>query len=198
MNRFEIMPCIEQSYVVDADEDEGLVLPLVSESCVLLFPITKEIADTVNYIKGVGDVENEADLDKIEVYRTMIETWKSSGQFLSGILMDIHYDDDDDDNMFSVSLLLSTISDGYVEAITKVNFLHALIIGVLEDIDVMVGHELLSKLIPPDHLHSMSDMEAEDEAEEFFSDEPVEDVNKYPYDHNIYQIAKKIMDGKIK
>jgi hypothetical protein len=197
MNRFEIMPCIDQSDVVESEED-GLVLPLISESCVLLFPITKEIADTVNYIKGVGDVDCEADLDKIEVYRTMVETWKSSGQFLSGILMDVHYDDEDEENMFSVSLILSNIADGYVEALTKVNFLHALIVGVLEDIDVMVGQELLSRLIPPDHLQHLAEPLEDADSEEFFSEEASENVNKYPYDHNIYQIAKKIMDGKIK
>ena len=96
MNRFEVLPCIEQSRIEDSEYD-GMLLPLaaeISNNCVLFFPVNKEIATLINYLQNLEDEENVSNIQVIDVYRTMIDSWKSSGKFLSGILMDMKYDDE--------------------------------------------------------------------------------------------------------
>jgi hypothetical protein len=199
MNRFEVMPCLDQADLefsqFNVEGYKGMLLPLVADSdrnCVLLFPVTKSIASTINYLKGIEDDSDDADLHNIEVYRTMIDVWKANDQYLSGILMDMNYEEEEEQNVFTVSLLISNTHDGSVDSVIKVSFIHAIIISVIEDMEIMVGKEMLSSLIPVEDF----DVVAEDIGD--ILDEEQLDTLKYPYDHNIYQIVKQIMDGKIK
>ena len=73
------------------------------------------------------------------------------------------------------------------------NFIHAMIISVMEGIDIMVSDELLAKLVP--------DVFGEDEMEDDQFHEGLdglEESNEAPIDQNILDIAMKIMGGKIK
>jgi hypothetical protein len=118
----------------------------------------------------------------------MINTWKSGERFLSGIFIDLIYDAESEEEILNVNLMLSSTQDGFIEAVIKVSFVHAIIIAILEDADIMVSNELLNKLLP----------DTLDEEEEDDFDAPLEDDSVYPVDANILEIAKQIMNGKIK
>jgi hypothetical protein len=183
------MPCIEQS-LVNEESNGGIVLPLASEvqnNCILFFPVSDEVGDIVNYLMEVEGDENPEQSKMVDVFKTMINTWRSGERFLSGIFIDLVYDLELNDEVISVNLMLSSSTDGCIEAVIKVNFVHAIIVAILEDIDVMVSNEVLNKLLP----------EILDEKEDDLG-ESLEDKAVYPVDDDILEIAKRIMDGKIK
>ena len=77
-----------------------------------------------------------------------------------------------------LSLLL--VGRFFIEAVTKMNFIHAMIISVMEGIDIMVSDELLAKLVP--------DVFGEDEMEDDQFHEGLdglEESNEAPIDQNI-------------
>ena len=62
MNRFHVMPCVDQSQV-NENAKEGVVLPLASEiqsNWILFFPVSEEIANVINNIMEVEDMEDPA------------------------------------------------------------------------------------------------------------------------------------------
>jgi hypothetical protein len=184
------MPCIDQSEVNEGGP-EGLVLPLASEiqnNCVLFFPISDEVGSLINHLLEAEETDAQQ-LHMIEVFKTMISTWRSGERFLSGIFVDKVFDADNDEDVIHVNLILSSVNDGFIEAVIKVNFVHAIIIAVLEGVDIMISNELLAKLLP--------DALGEEESDDDFDDQ-LDDGNVYPVDEDILNIAKKIMGGKIK
>lgn len=194
MNRFQIMPCMPQSEI-SGSEYKGMVLPLGSETsdnCVLFFPVSEEAAEIINLILEV-DEDDEEDgqqpskgiASMLEVYKTMIRSWKSGDRFLTGIFVDMVYDQATQEEIVSVFVMLGSMHDGYTEAILKTTFVQSMVIAAIENIDVMISDELLYKLIPrPSFPFDQEEREA--------------DVKSYPVDENIINIAKKIMNGKIK
>jgi len=198
MIRFQILPCVEQSQLENPEvaEYDGMVLPLISEAnnnCVLFFPVVKEIALTVNSVLGQVDKEQVSNENVIEIYKTMIDTWAAAEQFLSGIIMDTAYDNNLQEEIVTVSLILSSIQDGYIEAIVKVNFVHAIMIAVLEGLEIMISLDLLNKIMP----NVWESGEASNNLEDSFPEQNNEQ-QQFPVDQNILDIAKKIMGGKIK
>ena len=193
MNRFHVMPCIDKSEVNEGGP-EGLVLPLASEiqnNCVLFFPISNDIGSVINHILEAEEA-NSQQLHMIEVFKTMINTWRSGERFLSGIYIDKVFDFKSEEDVIHVNIMLSSISDGFIEAVIRVNFVHAIIIAVLEGVDIMVGNDLLQKLLP----EAIEDDDDDNDDDEDFNDDL--DDDNYPVDEDILNIAKKIMDGKIK
>jgi len=192
MNRFQVMPCIPQEEI--NGEGEGLVLPLASEienNCVLFFPVSNDIGKLINYLLESEEVE-EQQIHMIEVFRTMIDTWRSGERFLSGIFIDANYDENSQEDIINVNIMLSDTADGYVQAVIKVNFIHAIVISVMEDVEIMISNELLNKLLP----ESFADEDYDGDNDDF--DDEISDSDSFPVDENIIEIAKKIMGGKIK
>jgi hypothetical protein len=189
------MPCVDQSEINEGSPP-GLVLPLASEmqnNCILFFPVSKEVGSLINFLLEAEETEDQQ-LNMIEVFKTMINTWKSGGRFLSGIFIDKIFDPDSEEDIINVNLVLSSTSNGYIEAVIKVCFVHAIIVAVMEDVDIMISEELLSKLLPEDKIEGLEDEDGDDEEE---SKDPFSNSN-IPRDENILNIAKQIMSGKIK
>jgi len=192
MNRFQVMPCIDHSEVNEGAPD-GLVLPLASEienNCVLFFPVPDEIGTLVNHLLETEEAGPQ-ELSLIDVFKTMIATWRAGDRFLSGILLDNSYNFEEEEETLQVNITLSSVTDGYIEAVTKINFLHAIVISVLEGVDVMVSNELLNKLLP--------EAIGEDEINDDQFSEGIDDyADSFPVDEDILKIVRKIMSGKIK
>jgi|SaaInlV_100m_DNA_2_1039680.scaffolds.fasta_scaffold09804_2 hypothetical protein len=194
MNRFHVHPCVPHAEISEEDV-EGFVLPLASEienNCILFFPVPDEDGILINHLLEL-DEAGQQQVELIEVFKTMIKTWKSGDRFLSGILLDSKYNAEIDEENLQVNVILSSGNDGFIEAVTKMNFIHAMIISVMEGIDIMVSDELLAKLVP--------DVFGEDEMEDDQFHEGLdglEESNEAPIDQNILDIAMKIMGGKIK
>jgi len=185
------MPCVDQSEVNEGGP-EGLVLPLASEiqnNCILFFPISDEIGSLINHLLEAEETDSQQ-LHMVEIFKTMINTWRSGERFLSGIFIDRVFDFDSGEDIMNVNIMLSSVNDGFIEAVIKVNFVHAIIIAVLEGVDIMISNELLSKLLP--------DELGEDDGDEDEFDDILDDRIDYPVDEDILNIAKKIMGGKIK
>lgn len=185
MNRFRVLPCLPQSEVTGEDSDK-MVLPLGSdmfEGSVLFFPVTSDTAEIINSILSVEltDLgEHAPENNIIEIYKTMLNSWTSGERFLSGIYIDLVFDKEKKEDVINVYMMLASSLDGYTEAVLKTNFVQAIIIAAIEDMDIMISDELVNTLLPPliDH--------------EETTDE------KYPVDKKILDIAKRIMSGKVK
>lgn len=192
MKRFQVMPCVDQSEVSET-ATEGVVLPLASEineRCIIFFPVTKEVGELINGLLEVEEDENQSHSHMLDVFKTMIESWVSSDRFLSGIFIDVVYDEKEKQEIMNVHIVLSSTQDGFIEAILKVNFVYAVILAILEDLDIMVSDNLFDKLLPK---------EIDDEVQQSTFDKNLSDNTKlYPTDKDILDIARKIMDGKIK
>jgi hypothetical protein len=192
MNRFQVMPCIDHSEVSE-DAPEGLVLPLASEienNCVLFFPIPDEIGTLINHLLEREEAGPQ-EIALIDVFKTMITTWRAGDRFLSGILLDSAYNFEFEEETLQVNITLSSVTDGFIEAVTKINFIHAMVISVLEGVDIMVSNELLNKLLP--------ETVGEDEMSDDQFSEGIDDyADSFPVDEDILKIVKKIMSGKIK
>lgn len=190
MNRFQIMPCIDRSEISGGEPGE-LVLPLASEiknNCILFFPISDDVGSIINHLLESEETAPQQ-LHMIDVFKTMISTWNSGERFLSGILIDMQYNAETNEDIINVNLILSDANGGYIEAVIKVNFAHAIIIAVLEDIDIMISDDVLSRLLPDTF---------EDDEDNDDDDDDSNDKDIFPVDENILKIAKQIMDGKIK
>jgi hypothetical protein len=189
------MPCVDQSQANEDGHDispSGLVLPLASEiqnNCILFFPVTDEIGSLINHLLEAEETGTQQ-LHMIEVYKTMVNSWRSGERFLSGIYIDKVFDVESGEDAIHVNLMLSSINDGFIEAVIKVNFIHAIIVAVLEGVDIMISNELLAKLLP--------DALGEEEGDDNDNFDDQLDDSDYPVDEDILNIAKKIMGGKIK
>ncbi len=113
----------------------------------------------------------------------MIDSWKASDRYLSGIIMDTVYNDEIKEEVLMIRLAISDC-DGFIESLVQVNFLHALLLAAMEGTHILVSDNLLSKMIPDDNLPEDNQIK----------DKP----HHFPEDKKIVDIAKKIMGGKIK
>ncbi len=93
------------------------------------------------------------------------------------------------EDILDARLILSSTDDGYVEAIIRINFAHALIVSLLEEVEVTLSGDLLSAFMP--------DLMGGEEPLEALEDSLPEEGD-YPVDENIAKIAKSILNGKIK
>ena len=110
MNKFFLLPCITHD---DADKYKGHVAPMVcmaDNSLFLFFPVSETIAKMVNVIMHVEerDHTDSAQSQIMEVYSTMLDSWESSGNFLSGVLLDYIYDEELKDDAITGELFLSS------------------------------------------------------------------------------------------
>jgi len=180
MNKFSVYTCFEQ----EEDGYRGTVVPMANTSntsFMLFFPIDPEYAKIINIILQ-GEEASKTDSHILSAYQTMVNSWKSGDRNLSGIIIDIKFDEEENEELISPTIIIGD-SDGNVDSILKINFVQAVILAALEKKTIIVTNELLSNLLP-----------SEDEEEsEINSDE--KNV-KFPIDRQILDIARDIMTGK--
>lgn len=193
MNKFNIFSCIE----VREDDYEGpcVVMACASDTAFMLFfPISKDNAKIISYVMD-GNDDYDINTHVLGIYKTMIDTWKSSDRYLSGIIMDSSYDEEMDEQVLMIRLALAS-SDGQIDSLVRVNFLHAILIAAMEDVSLIVSDDLIEQMLPSDS--------PEDVEDEFFdkrgrkSKSAQNDSEHFVGDSNIVDIARKIMSGKIK
>ena len=92
MNKFSIFSCIN---VEEADyKGQCIVLSCCSDPAFMLFfPIAPEHASIINYV--IEGKEYTADTSILGIYKTMVDSWKASDRYLSGIIMDSVYNEQD-------------------------------------------------------------------------------------------------------
>jgi hypothetical protein len=183
MNKFLVFPCVEQN---EEDGYKGQVVSLASTSNVtfmLFFPIATEYSRLINFLLKKEE-STKMNLQLLAVYQTMVNSWKAGDRYLAGIVMDIQYDEETEEDIIAPTLILCD-SMGNVDAVLNVNFVHAVMLGAMERKEILVTNELLHKLIPfPD-----------EEINEDVPDIPTQ-KNPFPIDKEILDIAKNIMNGK--
>lgn len=185
MNRFLVFPCAEQ-------DDEGYKGPVVSLAStsnmtfVLFFPISEEYSKMINFVLKKEKVK--ANFQLLSVYQTMLDSWKAGDRYLSGIVMDIVYDEDTEENIIDPSLILCD-SMGNVDAVLHISFVHAVMLAAMERKEMLVTNELLETLLrDEDEIDEMDEIDAEIESADV----------AFPVDKKILDIAKDIMNGKKK
>jgi len=181
MNRFRIFSCIN----FDEDDYDGPVVILacaVDPSFMLFFPITDEQAEVINHVLNSEDDSYDINSKVLGIYKTMIDSWKSSDRFLSGIIMDSIYDEESEDETLFIRLALSD-HNGELDSLVHVNFLHAILLAAMEKSDIVVSDQFLDKMMP-----------AEEKEER-----TIESKRKnFPEDNDIMNIANKIMSGQVR
>ena len=184
MNRFGVLECVE----IKEKDYQGFVVALVSitdPTFVLFFPINKENAKVINFVL---DDKNHisADTNVLGLYKTMIDTWRSSDKYLSGIIMDSVYSEEADGDVLMIRLALSD-NNGDLENLVYVNFLHGIMLAAIEGVDVIVNDKLIEKMVPEEGNY--------DKFGKNISQKP---DTHFPEDKKLMDIAKKIMSGKTK
>jgi len=189
MNKFIILSCID----VKEDDYSGpcVILGCVSDpSFMLFFPVSNENAKVIKYVLD-GNDDYDINTNVLGIYKTMVSSWDASDMYLSGVIMDAVYDETLDDNILSIRLALSNQGSGHLDSLVRVNFLHAVLLAAMEEVEIIVSDKLLEQFKP----HSDSGIE------EYNEDCPKKHKKKasqhFPEDKEIVDIAKKIMSGKI-
>lgn len=177
VNRFKLVSCINMG----DDEASDYKGPIVVLSCctdpdmALFFPIPEEIAKTISDIlneKYKLDINSE----HLGIYKTMIDSWRAGDKYLSGIIIDSHYDAKAKDDLILVRLALID-HNGDLDGMVDISFVHAMLLAAMEQADIVFSDSILNKLMPS---------------------EEQECKHKSPEDPKILNIVKGIMSGKIK
>ena len=190
MNMFRPVSCINLKEedigdVLEADVQSSYNGPIVIlentewTSLFLFFPISKKNMDLIIQI-----MSGSRDIKPLSIYKTMIDSWKGSGNFLSGIVMDLNYEPKSIEQKILVNLALSG-DDGKLKSFVPVSFVDAIITSILLGQDVMVGNKLLALMVP-------------DAPSGIIQDWDNEESHPFPVDSNLKGIVKDILEGKIK
>jgi hypothetical protein len=184
MNKFIVLSCVDMKQDKDLEYNGHVVILAYSSdpSFMLFFPIPKESAKILDYV-----LQENSDYDintkTLGLYKTMIDSWRTTDRYLSGIILDSVYDEKADDDILTVNLALSD-SDGNLDSLVNINFVNAMIVAAMKKANVIVSEKLLVKLVPTDE----EEMEGQDRVED----------HPFPEDKKILNIVKEIMSGKIK
>jgi len=182
MNKFVVFPCVSQ------DEGESYNGPVVSMASttnvqfMLFFPIAQEYANLVNFLLK-DDKSTNANFQILSVYQTMLSSWKAGDRYLSGIIMDMKYDEELEEDIIAPTLIICDAM-GNVDVVMDVNFVHAIMLAAMERKEIIVTTELLNQLVP------YSDDDEDDDEDDNDEDNP------FPVDKQILDIAKSIINGK--
>ena len=183
MNRFGVLECIE----IKEKDYAGWVVALASVSdptFMLFFPINKENAKVINFVLD-DKSKFSADTNVLGIYKTMIDTWKSTDRYLSGIIMDTVYSEEAKGDVLMIRLALSDVN-GDLESLVYVNFLNGIMLAAMEGVDVIANDKLIEKMVPEERDYN--------EIEKTFKKQNTH----FPEDKKLMEIAKKIMSGKIR
>lgn len=182
MNKFVVFPCVNHE---GSENYNGHVVSMANTTNVhfmLFFPIAEAYANLINFLLK-DDKNTNANFQILSVYQTMLDSWKAGDRYLSGIIMDMKYDESLEDDIISPTLVICDAM-GNLDAILDVNFVHAVMLAAMERKEIIVTEALLSQLVPNDE---------DDEDDE---DEEDDDDNPFPVDKQILDIAKSIISGK--
>jgi len=144
----------------------------------LFFPISKKNMDIIN-----NAMSGYTDSKSLSIYNTMIDSWKGSGNYLSGIIMDLNYEPNNSDHKILVNFALNSSEDGSLKSLVSVNFVDSVIISILLDQDYIVGSKLLSLMLPEENSDEINE-----------SDDKLQSLSE---DKHIKDIVKNILEGKI-
>lgn len=209
MNRFALFPC-----VIQKDETSSYTGPLASlvsemnSNLVLFFPISEENASLINFtLNDENRKKITVNQDVVGIYKTMIESWKSGDKHISGVILDAKYDPESKEDIIDASVIIID-SNGNLDTLVKTNFVHAMVVVAIEDMEIYVTDDLFSKLKPKDDEEieeGEDDEEDEDDGggndkgpEPIDPPSPKQSQKVFPVDKNIISIAKQIMEGKVK
>lgn len=201
MNRFVLFPC-----VVQKEETSGYSGPLASlisqtnTNLVLFFPISEENASIINYsLNEENRKKINVNQDVIGVYKTMIESWKAGDRHISGVILDAKYDNDAKEHIIDASIIIIN-SDGNLDNVVKTNFVHAMVVVAIEDMEVYITDYLFNKLKPQENIEENDEEDDEDKDGPSKPPSPVTPElpkQEFPIDQKIITIARQIMNGKV-
>lgn len=205
MNKFKVYSCMsftdrEDREAVSMDYDGPVVAmgSTTDPALMVFFPTNEENSNIINSVieKEDGGDDNEEimnNLAVLSIYKTMIDSWSASGNFLSGIIIDAVYDKECDEDVISVRFTMSNSTTGCVEGLVNVSFIHAVLVSVMENVDIILNDNLLELLLPQTF--------GDDEVElDNFEDEVLglsdskSDGSSFPEDQNVLEIAKQILE----
>jgi len=182
MNKFMVFSCVVPK---DNDNTPHVVLSCVNDpNFALFFPINEETASVLKYIVD-GNGQYDINTNILGIYKTMIDSWDTSDNYLSGIIMDLIYNKVSKEETLSIRLAISSKITGEIEGLVYVNFINAIMLSALEKINIVISDLIISKMLPPEELPGLE------------KDNKVS-KNNFPEDKNILDIAKQIMSGQIK
>lgn len=185
MNRFVVFSCVDLEET-EGSEYNGPVVVLSNSadpSFMLFFPVTTQNAAVISYILN-SEGDYDVDTTILGIYATMLESWKAGDRYLSGITIDTIYDDKLEKEIPLVRLVLSD-QNGMIDSFVRVNFIHAVLLASMENVEIIISDRLLDIMLP----------NSEDASERLFKKQ--QGPSEFPEDKNIINIAKKIMEGKI-
>jgi len=188
MNKFFVMPCLNvkgdsDSPQVKDFEGSAVVLGCFADaSLTLFFPIDESEGNIINYVLK-DDAEYNENTNVLGIYNTMLESWKLTDRFLSGVIMDSVYDKKTKEESLTINLAISN-DEGQLDCLVPVSFKHAILLAAMTGVNIIISNKLIVKLIP--------DMES------VFGMEVKDNDTSFPEDKKLLKIAKHIMNGKIK
>ena len=188
MNKFAVVSCADMKDDEDMDYDGyAVILAYIADPTFLLFfPIPEESAKVLEYVLQ-ENTNYDVNTSVLGLYKTMIDSWRTTDRYLSGMIMDAAYDEGFDDDILMVKLALAD-SDGALDSLVNINFVNAMIVAAMNEVQIIISEKLLSKLNPPDDIGEGN----------IDIDIDKEQLNSFPEDKKILKIVKEIMNGKIK
>lgn len=185
MNKFVVFACLKLEEA-EGSEYEGSVVVLAHSadpSLMLFFPVSEQDALVISNILNDDDNANyDVDVNILGIYATMLASWRAGDRYLSGIAIDTTYNDDMNKEIPLVRLILSD-HNGMVESFVRVNFIHAVLLAAMENVDIIINDKLLNIMLP--------------NSEKSIDEIKTSHDGHFPEDKNIINIAKKIMEGRI-
>jgi len=187
MNRFTVLSCVhakEEEVPKDLDYNgEVVVLSCTSDpSFVLFFPISQENAEIITCLLN-KKVTYDINTNVLGLYKTMIDSWRRGDRYLAGIIMDAIYDQDHKEDVIMIRLALAD-NNGELDSLVHINFVHAMLLAVMEQTDIIISDKLLMKLIP----------EQEELSEDGAKNPPAQSA--FPEDKELLNIVKNILSPK--
>ena len=188
MNKFIVVSCVDLSKndEIDIDYDGEVVIfsDVNDPSFMLFFPVTPEQAWTIRNVLAAEKLSYDINTCILGIYKTMMDSWKASDKYLSGVLMDVGVNKETQEDTMKVYFALSN-SEGYLDGLVQVSFIHAVMISVLNKIEILISDEMIEKLMPA----------VEDGQDNGDGEQPKEQA--FPEDEKILGIVKTIMSGKV-
>jgi len=182
MNLFELVDCINLKDDKSQYPHEeirktynGPIIVLESiqfPSLFVFFPVTKKHMELIHQA-----MFEETDTKELAIYNTMIDSWKGSNSYLSGIVMDLIFEPSDPEPRIITNFALAD-DRGDLTSLIPVTFVDSIIISILLEQNFLLTNKLLSHILP----------------------ENPENKNRccLEDDKRIKNIVKGILDGKIK
>ncbi len=185
MNKFNILPCISKE--VSGTDKKVNVVPLSTSpegGLMLMFPVSDANANLINFVLDEDNAEKiNQNTDIVGPYKTMLASWRASGLFFSGVLLDSCFDEElGEDTMTATVILID--DDGLLSCAIKIPFTSSIILCALNGYQVYVSDELYAVLGPQiedaknGRLSEFSDDEDDEDDED--DDRPVKPKHNGP------------------